>query len=192
MSWSATRVSADFFNSVQTEAGVLLSKFDVTNPVEPLDDDIISETTGGISISVVPETQDLFSDIDNMPNNTMEGKDITGWNVTLSTTAVRVTEDTIALALGASSKDLNGGISPRRKYQLADFKDVYWCSDLVDETKLFVIKIGNAVSTNGFAMKTTKGGKGQVTLELTGHTSLKTQDSIPAEFYILTKASDDE
>lgn len=191
MSWTATRVSADFFNSVQTEAGTLLNTFDVSNPVEPKDDDLITETTGGISVSVVPETQDLFSDIDNMPNNTMEGKDITGWTVTLSTTAVRFDENAIALALGASEVVTNNGISPRRKYQLTDYKPVYWVSDLVDETKLFVIKIDNAVSTGGFVMKTSKGGKGQISLELTGHTSLKTQDKIPVEFYIIEKKGDE-
>lgn len=191
MSWTATRVSADFFNSVQTEAGVLLNTFDVTNPVEPEDTALITETTGGISVSVVPETQDLFSDIDNMPNNTMEGKDITGWTVTLSTTAVRVDESTIALALGASEAVANDGISPRRKYQLTDFKPIYWCSDLVDEKKLFVIKIDNAVSTGGFALKTSKGGKGQISLELTGHTSLKAQDKIPVEFYIVEKKDEE-
>lgn len=190
MAWKATRVSADFYNSVQKEAGILLNTFDVTNPVEPADENIITATTGGISISCVPETQDIFEDIDNVPNNTAEGKDITGWNVTLSTTALETNEDTIALALGASEVGENGGISPRRNYKLDDFKTLYWVGDMADETKLLCAVIKNAVSTGGFSLQTSKNGKGQLSLEFTGHTRLDNQEEIPAEFYILTKVEE--
>lgn len=192
MAWSAARVSADFYNSVQKEAGTLLKNFDVTNPKAPLDEDIITETMGGITISIVPETQDVFENIDNMPNNTAEGKEITGWNVTLSTTAVKVTEDVIALALGASEVGLNSGISPRRTYELTDFKPIYWIGDFANKTKLLVVKIDNAISTSGLRLKTEKNGKGQLSLEFTGHTKLNEQDKIPAEIYVLTKVEDDE
>ena len=188
--WKATRVSADFYNNVQKEAGVLLNAFDVTNPVEPPDGTIITATTGGINISCVPETQDVFEDIDNVPNNTAEGKDITGWTVTLSTTAINTNEDTIALALGAYETNENGGISPRRNYEIADIKDIYWIGDMVDATKLLCVVIKNAVSTGGFSLQTTKNGKGQISLELTGHTKLDNQEEIPAEFYVLTKVEE--
>lgn len=185
--WTATRVSSDFYSKVQKEAGVLLKTFDVTNPVEPADDAIITATTGGISVSCVPETQDMFEDIDNVPNNTAEGKSITGWNVSVSTTAINTSEETIALALGAHKTNENGGISPRRDYVLDDFKDIYWIGDMVDENKLLCIVVKNAVSTGGFSLQTTKRGKGQISLELTGHTRLDNQEEIPAEFYILEK-----
>ena len=41
----------------------------------------------------------------------------------------------------------------------------------------------NALSTGGFALKTTKNGKGQVSVELTGHVSIAAQDTMPMEFY---------
>lgn len=189
--WKATRVSADFYNNVQKDAGILLKSFDVSNPVEPKDEDIITPTTGGISISCVPETQDLYEDIDNVPNNTAEGKDITGWTVTASTTAIGVTEDTIALALGASEVGLDGGISPRRTYEITDFKDIYWIGDMADATKLLCAVIKNAVSTGGFSLQTSKNSKGQLALELTGHTKLNEQEVVPAEFYILEKVEEE-
>ena len=190
MAWKATRVSADFYNSVQKEAGILLDEFDVKNPVEPADENIITATTGGISISCVPETQDIFEDIDNVPNNTAEGKGITGWTVTLSTTAIGVNEKSIALALGASETGDNGGVSPRRNYKIDDFKTLYWVGDMADETKLLCVVIKNAVSTGGFSLQTTKNGKGQLSLEFTGHTRLDNQEEIPAEFYVLTKVEE--
>lgn len=190
MAWKATRVSADFYNSVQKEAGILLNVFDVSNPVEPADEQIITATTGGISISCVPETEDIFADIDNVPNNTAEGKNITGWNVSMSTTAIGASEDTIALSLGAYEKGLDGGVKPRRNYKIGDFKTIYWIGDMADETKLLCAVIKNAVSTGGFSLQTTKKGKGQISLELTGHTRLNNQEEIPAEFYVLTKVED--
>jgi hypothetical protein len=190
--WKAARVSADFYNNVQKDAGILLKTFDVSNPVEPKDEDIITPTTGGFSIACVPETQDIYEDIDNVPNNTAEGKDITGWTVTASTTAIGVTEDVIALSLGASETNLNGGISPRRTYEITDFKDLYWIGDMANSSKLLCAVIKNAVSTGGFSLQTSKNGKGQLALELTGHTKLNEQEIIPAEFYILEKVDDEE
>lgn len=190
MAWKATRVSADFYNSVQKEAGILLNAFDVSNPVEPSDEQIITATTGGISISCVPETEDIFADIDNVPNNTAEGKNITGWNVSLSTTALETNEDTIALALGAYETGLDGGVLPRRNYKIDDFKTVYWIGDMADETKLLCAVVKNAVSTGGFSLQTSKNGKGQIALELTGHTKLNEQEIVPAEFYVLTKVEE--
>ena len=191
MAWTATRVSADFYNNVQKDAGILLKNFDPTNPVEPLDADIITPTTGGISISCVPETQDLYEDIDNVPNNTAEGKDITGWTVTLSTTAIGVSEEVIALALGASETGTDNSIRPRRNYVIEDYKDIYWIGDMADSSKLLCAVIKNAVSTGGFSLQTSKNGKGQLSLELTGHTKLNEQEIIPAEFYMLTKVEEE-
>lgn len=190
MPWSATKVSADFFNSIQKDAGILLNNYDIASPTEPQDEDLITETMGGITVSCVPETQDMFEDIDNVPNNTAEGKEITGWTVTLSTTAVRIDEKTIALSLGASETGVNSGISPRRNYKIEDFKTIYWIGDMADSTKLLCVKIDNAISTSGFSLKTSKNGKGELALELTGHTKLTSQDKIPIEFYVLTKSEE--
>lgn len=189
--WRATRVSADFFNNVQKEAGILLKTFDVSNPVEPADEDIITATTGGVSVTCVPETQDLFEDIDNVPSGTKEGLDITRWNVGISTTAIGIDEETIVFSLGAAEININGGVSPRRNYKLEDFKTITWIGDMTDPKKLLCAIIKNAVSTGGFSLQTGKNAKGQLALEIAGHTSLENQEEVPAEFYILEKVGEE-
>ena len=77
--WTATKLSEDAASKMQVNAGLLLNTFDIKNPVEPLDEHIICETTGDYSISCVPTTEDFFEDVNNAPNNTKEGKRITGW-----------------------------------------------------------------------------------------------------------------
>jgi uncharacterized protein YjdB len=41
----------------------------------------------------------------------------------------------------------------------------------------------NALSTGGFSLQTSKNGKGQISIEITGHVSINAQDVVPMEFY---------
>lgn len=190
MAWTATRVSADFAQNVQVQAGILLSTYDVTNPIAPADSDIVCATTGDFSITCVPETEDWFEDVNNVPNNTLEGKRITGWNCELGVSCLEITEETLMLALGAADVGADGGVHPRTQYRVADFKSLYWLGDMVDEDKLFVIAMDNTVSTGGVSMTTSKNSKGQLALTLTPHASLAEQEKIPMGFYILTKTGE--
>ena len=45
------------------------------------------------------------------------------------------------------------------------------------------VQIKNALSTGGFSLKTTKNGKGQLSLTLTGHVSIESQSVMPMVFY---------
>lgn len=190
--WSATRITADAAEKMQTNAGLLLNTFDVTNPVEPLDEHIVTETTGDFSISCVPTTEDFFADVNNAPTNTKEGKRITGWECSLGVTALSVTEETLKLSLGASEVNENGGITPRRQYKAEDFESLYWIGDMIDEDKLLVVAMDDTVSTGGLSFTATNNGKGGLALTLMPHTSLKDQTKIPMAFYILTKIATEE
>ena len=127
--WTATKLSEDAASKMQVNAGLLLNTFDIKNPIEPLDSHIICETTGDYSISCVPTTEDFFGDVNNAPNNTKEGKRITGWDCSLGVTALSVTEEMLKLSLGASDVNDDGGITPREQYTAEDFKSVYWIGD---------------------------------------------------------------
>ena len=185
--WSATRITADAASKMQMNAGLLLNSFNVATPTEPADSAIICDTTGDITITCKPDTQDFFEDVNNAPSNTKEGKRITGWTCTLAFNCLSFTADALALALGAASTGSDGGISPRTQYESADFDTIYWVGDMFDEDKLLVVKIENAVSTEGITLTTTKNGKGGLAVTLTGHTSTSDLTKIPMTFYILTK-----
>lgn len=190
MAWTATRLSADAANNVQVQAGLLLNTFDITNPVAPKDADIVCATTGDFNITCKPETEDFFEDVNNAPNNTKEGKQITGWNCGLTVSALEVTEETLKLALGAADVGTDSGIHPRHKYNLSDFKSIYWIGDMIDEDKLFAVVMDDTVSTGGVSFTSTKNGKGKLSLELKPHASFGTPTVVPMAFYILTKKVD--
>lgn len=179
-----TKIPENTFTSLQLDAGVLLKKFNPANPVEPEDADIICATTGGIQASCVPTYSDLGEDVDNCPNNMKELKHLDSWECKISTTSLGCSPELIKMSLGCADIDPNNAskIVPRKDLAQTDFADLWWVGDKADGG-MVAIRLINALSTGGFSIQTTKNGKGQVSIELTGHVSINAQSVMPMEFY---------
>ena len=178
-----TKIPQNTFEELQINAGILVKDFDVETGTFD-DEDMITATTGGITVNVKPSFEDFASDVDNASKNLMEFKRITETEVSISTTALNINEDLLMYMLGASDKDVTtGAIKPRKDLKTTDFKTIWWIGDLSNNGYI-AVKISNALSTEGFSIKTSDKGKGNIALTLTGHTSLDAQDVIPAEFYL--------
>lgn len=176
-----TVIPQDTFDGLQLDAGVLLKRFDPAKVAAPADEDIICATTGGINISCVPTYSDLGEDVDNCPVNTKELKHLDGWECKMSFTALGTSPENIKLALGAATVSTTK-VTPNRDLKQADFSDIWWAGDRADGGVVATC-LKNALSTGGFTLQTTKNGKGQVSVELTGHVSIDAQDTMPMEFY---------
>lgn len=177
------KVPQNVFNELQVDAGVVLKTF---NPAEPalVDSDIICATTGGINPTCVATYSDFGEDIDNLMNGAMELKEVDGWDCGLGFTALGISAETIRLALGAADIEPESGkITPRRNLKDTDFTDIWWVGDRSDGG-MVAICLKNALSTGGFSLQTTKNGKGQLSVSLTGHVSIEAQDVVPMEFYV--------
>ena len=177
-----TKIPQSTFDDLQTDAGVLLNTFDPSNPSEPADTAIITATTGGLNVSCVPTYSDYGEDVDNCPNNMKELKHLDSWECKISTTALGTSPELIKMALGAADIDGVTKIVPRKDLEQTDFADLWWVGDKADGG-LVAVKLINALSTGGFTLQTTKNGKGQITMELTGHVSINAQSVMPMEFY---------
>lgn len=176
-----TVIPENTFEGMQLDAGVLLKTFNPANVAAPADEDIITATTGGIQISVKPTYSDLGEDVDNCPVNMKELKHLDSWEVTVGFTALGTSPEAIKLALGAA--DISGNkITPRKDLAQTDFTDIWWVGDRADGG-LVAAKLINALSTDGFSLQTTKAGKGQTSVTLTGHVSLDAQNVMPIELY---------
>lgn len=175
-----TKIPQTAFEEMQLDAGILLTSF---NPSEPsvTDSNIVCATTGGINAVCTPTFEDIAEDVDNAPNNLKEYKKLTGWDCRLSTTALGTSPALIKKALGAADIT-NTKITPRRDLEQTDFADLWWVGDRADGGFL-AIKLINALSTGGFTLQTNKNGKGQISVEFTGHVSSSAQDTMPMEFY---------
>lgn len=187
-----TQVKLDAFKEIQVEAGVILKNF---NPANPVIDraDIVCVTSGGINIVAQPSYSDYFEDVDNVPNNTKEGKQIDEWACSISATALDTSAESIKLELGAADIDANDNtrIVPRRDLKLSDFiPSLWWVGDRADGG-FVAVQILNALSTDGFSLQTTKKGKGTTGITLTAHYSLDAVDTVPMVFYVIEGDSED-
>lgn len=177
-----TKVSENTFNEIQMEAGLILKTFDPTGAADVKDEDIVCATTGGISITCKPTFTDYGDDIDNVPTNMLEFKEVDGWDCSISFTALNASAEVIKLALGAADASSNK-ITPRFDMSSADVKDIWWVGERADGG-FVACCLKNAMSTDGLSLKTTKKGKGQISCVLTGHVSIEAQDVVPMEFYV--------
>ena len=121
-----TVIPQDTFESMQLDAGVLLNRFDPANPTFE-DEDIITATTGGITVAAVPTFSDLGEDVDNVPNNMMEFKHLDSWDMSITTTGLGTSPKLIRLALGCADIDAETSkIVPRRDLKQGDFSSIWW------------------------------------------------------------------
>lgn len=178
-----TIIAQDTFNTIQTDAGILVKNFNPANP-NVQNSDIICATTGGITASCKPAFSDMFEDVDNAPNNTKEGKHLDGWDAKISTQCLGTSPQAIKLALGCADIDSNDAtkIVPRAELKQTDFSDIWWIGDKANGG-FVAVQLKNALSTEGFEIKTTKNGKGTINLSLTGHMSIQNQKEVPMVFY---------
>lgn len=178
-----TKIPQNTFDELQINAGILVKDFDVATGTFA-DSDMITATTGGITVAVKNNFSDFGDDIDNCPKNVLQLKRIESTEVSISTTALNINEDLLMYMLGAADKDqVTGAIKPRKDLKVTDFKTIWWIGDLSNGGYI-AVKISNALSTDGFSIKTTDKGKGNISLTLTGHVDINAQDVIPAEFYL--------
>lgn len=178
-----TVIPQSTFEDMQLDAGILLKSFDPAQPAV-VDANIITATTGGIQITCQPTFSDLGEDVDNVPNNMKELKHLDSWDCSLSTTALGTSPELIKMTLGCA--DIDGTdttkIVPRAELEQTDFSDIWWVGDKADGG-FVAVQILNALSTDGFSLQTSKNGKGQTSLTITGHVSINAQSVVPMVFY---------
>ena len=182
-----TKIPEDTFKNLQLNAGVLLSDF---NPATATvaNESIIGATTGGVNFTATPTFSDYGDDIDNCPKNMKELKKLDSWEISLSGTYVTVDANAVKALVGAA--DVSGNkITPRNDLKLTDFTDVWWVggySDQNGETNggFVAIHMMNALSTGGFAIKSSDNGKGNFAFTYTAHYSISAPDTVPFEVYV--------
>lgn len=184
------------FQELQLNAGVLLRNFDPEN-AEVANADIIGATTGGVSFTATPEFSDFGEDIDNCPKNMLELKKLVSWEITMGGTFVTVDAGSAKELVGAADVDAEDEthIIPRNDLLTSDFTDLWWVGDYSDKNGAtnggyVAIHMMNSLSTGGFQIQSTDGGKGNFAFTYTAHYSMNAQETVPFEVFV--KAGADE
>ena len=204
-----TAVAKDILNTLQAEAGVLLSKFDPTTGTFE-DTDILGATTGGFQFTDTPTITDFGEDIDNVPGQFKQLQRITQRTVTLSSTFVSMSEKAVKFVMGACDvTDISGAnpdkkvrkITPRDTLKMDDFaNEIWWVGDYSQYNEpdnanagFIAIRLINALSTGGLAITTTKSSKGTMAFTITGYYNASDVKAMPYEIYIKEgKVADNE
>lgn len=178
----------DIASAIQKNAGVILSDFNpATFNGEITRADIVHATTDGNKFTDIPTYTDFFEDVDNAPNNTKEGKEITGREIKLSCTAVTATKESISRQIGTADVTKDGDldkITPRDLVDLVkDFRTLWFVCPLGADG-FIAIRMDDTLSTGGFSLATTKGGKGTMECEYTAHYTADDPDKVPYEIFI--------
>ena len=182
-----TKIPETTFQNLQLNAGVLLSSFD-PGTATVSNESIIGATTGGVNFTATPTFSDYGEDIDNCPKNMMELKKLDSWEISMGGTYVTVDANAVKSLVGAA--DVSGNkITPRNDVLLSDFTDVWWVGDYSDQNGetnggFVAIHMMNALSTGGFAIKSSDNGKGNFAFTYTAHYSMDAQDTVPFEVYV--------
>lgn len=110
----------------------------------------------------------------------------------MSFTSLGTSPELLRWALGAADVDVSSGkVVPRRDLKETDFADIWWVGDRADGG-VVAVQLKNALSTGGLSLQTSKGEKGQISVELTGHVSIDAQDKMPMTFYSMDPEGEEE
>lgn len=177
----------DAWKSMQFGAGVILSAFDVNNPLEiPSNDDIIATTTGGITFDYTNNWTDLADGVDNAAKGMKEFRRIESTDVTFSFDSLTFNSDNIKWAIGTADKvkvsDSVTEIVPRYNVKDSDFETVYIAAPKTDGGGI-VIECKNVISENGLSVKTEDGGKGTMSMSFRCCPSIYEQTKPPIKIY---------
>lgn len=188
-----TKIPETTFKNLQLNAGVLLSAFNPESATVA-NESIIGATTGGVNFTATPTFSDYGKDIDNCPKNMKELKKLDAWEISLSGTYVTVDANAVKALVGAADASGNK-ITPRNDLKLTDFTDVWWVGDYSDQNGeknggFVAIHMMNALSTGGFAIKSSDNGKGNFAFTYTAHYSMSAQDTVPFEVYVKAGAAE--
>lgn len=185
-----TQIPTDTFQKLALNAGVIATAFTPgTGTLSAAN--ILGATTGGLTVTCVPEFADMGEDIDNCPKNTKELKKITDYTITVSGTFV-TTSPAVAKRLMPGSTVATDKITPSHTLSTAaggDFDDIWIVGDYSDKNGptnggFVACHVLNALSTGGFSYVTSDQEKAKFAFEFTGHYSINSPDTVPFELYV--------
>lgn len=194
MSTAYVKINEDAAKRLTLGSGIIATGF---TPATGEVTGIVGATSGGITFNPNIEYTDFGEDIDQIPNNMMEFKKITGCDPTVSGNLVEITPATAKNLVGAADlTEGTGKITPRDILTTADFLPELWfIVDYSDhnvnesgsngaKAGFVAIELINALNTTGFQLTTSKDAKAQYAFEFHGHYSIEDQDTVPYNVYV--------
>ena len=183
-----TQVPADAFEKLVLNAGILAKSFD---PSTGAVTGIIGATSGGLTFEAIPEFQDFGEDVDNLPKNTKQMKQIN--DITVHVSGTLITLDTATAKSLMVAADIDGTdttkIIPRMNLTDDDFENIWIIADYSDENTgasagYVAIELNDVLNIGGFKLTTADRAKGQFAFDFTAHFDMENPDTVPYTVYV--------
>lgn len=177
------RVSEDAFNNFAYDAGILVKNFDPTSFTPPTDEDILCTTSGNITASMTATMSNLGDDVNGIHGQFKELEILESWAATIGFTALEVNASQLKMALGAADLTTDGhGVKPRMFLRSSDFTNIALILFKIGGGMTAVV-LSNALSTGGVSITTSKSGKANLAVTMTGFQSINAQSEAAMTFY---------
>lgn len=176
------RISETAFNGFGYDSGLLVKNFDPTNFTTPADEDIICTTTGNITASMTPTIVDLGEDVNGLHGQFSELQMLERWVSTMGFTALEITPESLKFALGAADIDGNG-VKARTYLKQSDFVQNIALVMFRLDGGLTAAVLNLGLSTGGVNLTTSKSGKVNSAVTLTGYQTMTNQSEMAMSFY---------
>ena len=175
-----TKLTKSQLDEMQFDVGVLVRSFNLSDPAINAED-VLCATSGGISLSIVPEYTDISGSVYMMASGTKELLYLDGWTVEAEFTTITESADMLTFALGAV--DTTNGIKPRDELKATDFGDVWWIGNRLDNG-LVAVRFINALSDNGITLTAEHRQSGKIDVHIMAHGTLEDDaNAVPVEIY---------
>ena len=191
MGMKYTKVAADTFQKLSLNAGIMCKSF---TPATGVFTGILGATSGGVNFNSNPTYVDFGEDIDNVPANTKQMKQLQSFDPTMSGTMLTLDAATAKTLVASADVDPNDAthVIPRTQLKLSDFEDVWWVGDYSDvntgdSAGFIAIHIMDALNVTGLQTQSGKNAKTTLPFEFHGHYDIEDEDQEPP-FEIYVKA----
>ena len=179
--WNA--ITLDDFNEMQFDSGFIVKNFNPATFTTPSHDDIVDVTSGNIGFTLTPTINDLGSDVNNLHGVYKELQYLSQWACSLTYTSLGFSAAKYKRNLGAAVLEGNH-VTPRMHLEDSDFENIAWVGKLIGGGFVAIV-LSSALSTGGINISTSKDGKGTNSVTITGFMSIASQDTVPADFWML-------
>ena len=183
--------SAGTAKHLQLDAGAFLKNFDPAQDTweSAKATKLIGATSGGGSFSAVPTVRRI--EVDGVKGAVKGLETIDEWAVTLTANVKEITAESIKLALGAASYEVDSSspanytkITGNNQIQDADYlTNMAWVGRLSGSEKPVIIVVKNALSTNGLTISFADKAEGVIPVTITGHYTQDDLETPPFEIY---------
>ena len=146
---------------------------------------LLGATQGGSTFTATATVRNI--EVDGIPGVVADLEEIDRWDVTLETTFLEVTVDTIKAALGAATSTHADGytkISGRSDFDNTDyFTNITFVGSMSGSDAPIILQIKNAIGDGNLQMQIQNGDEGKVPVKFQGRYTIETLSAVPFDIY---------